>query len=205
MKRGFVICFTLLCSLFSFNKGYCQDSIAKQSFSYGIKANSYLTDPSFGIDYSLYCQYKFIGIMGGYTNLSNQNTSISDNPIKLKGFNAGLILKLSKNNRKDGFHIYIYDVYSSGFSKYYSIAGPVGGTYNPGTFYKESINFVMLNPRYKIPFWKSVFALELGLGFSYGNQNIVYQKYQNGKNSIYVAFGANICLSFNPSALFHKR
>jgi hypothetical protein len=99
MKRGFIICFVFLCGLFSFNKGYCQDSLP---FSYGLNTNFYFLSryslyPVSGANYSLYAQYKWIGIIGGYSRVSNEYQYNPGPLIKGNGFNGGLIIKLPEN------------------------------------------------------------------------------------------------------------
>ena len=111
MKSGFVVLFILLCSLLSINEGYGQDTLAhKNDFSYGIKANAYIAgiklEPIVGTDYSLYFQYKFVGIMGAYSKIIDLGSDPYSATL-LNGFNVGLILKFPEFKENNSIFIYV--------------------------------------------------------------------------------------------------
>lgn len=198
MKRSFIMFFALLCCLFSFNRGYSQDSIAKHNFSYGVKMNTNLIyavkeggggENKLVFDYSLYLLIKNIGVLGGYSSFYNSYG------FNLKGFHAGIILNLLEH-KHSSINVYMYDIHYSFYAPYCYTCQTLDVPYlinnNNNNRVIARSDMVFFNPRYKYTFLKDVLAVEYGLAFLF-----VLDTAEPG-------FSQSISLSFNPSILFKR-
>lgn len=213
MKRVLVIYFILLYGLLSFNKGQCQDTIVKRNFSYGIKVNNsfihtiYNTGPfdnnALIINYSLYLQYKNVGVFGGYSSIYNgANNVYSDysmynysDVVFKKSYHIGLILNLYEH-RHHSINLNVYDThYSYSYTRQpLETFDYLSMIYN--TKFTGFLDMLSFNPTYKYTFLKGVLSVECGISFVFVVNNNI------GDNL--PGFGANTALSFNPSAFFLK-
>ncbi len=173
-------------------------------FSYGMKVNNSSVHTMYNgscvnyaliTDYSLYLQYKNIGVFGGYSTVYNGVGFFN------RGYHAGLILNLYEH-KHHAVNLYVYDTH---YSYFYQNPSPAPQMLDdPGIIsnYKNTItgfsDILSFNPRYKYTFLKGVLSVECGISFVF----VIY--HNNNASDNLPGFGANAALSFNPSALFHK-
>ena len=141
-----------------------------------------------GINYSLYAQYKYIGLYGGYSSVSNP-WIYNQYPInKAKGFHIGLIFKFPEINKNNCFNIYIFYTQESDMEKF--LSGGSGVPFTTRNIGTVNYQFITFNPRYRFSFLEGIFSLESGISF-------------NVLNSLEI--GLNAAVSLNISELFSKK
>ncbi|MHB8261726.1 MAG: hypothetical protein ACYDCN_01290 [Bacteroidia bacterium] len=215
MKKLF-IAFIVIASAAKQSDAQNQETNTATNFSYGLKTNFSLSnrlDPLMNnfyiMDYSLYLQYKRVGVLAGFSYLDNITHKKYDRTYSyMNGFNLGLIFKLAQFKKNSALNLYIYDTHYSMLNADYNPNPPHGSGTN-SLFYKTNYNFYTLNLRYKKTFFKGIFSAEFGVFATlvYGRE-VYHEQYaypmpgSSGVADIFI--GETLSLSLNVSALFTK-
>jgi hypothetical protein len=208
MKKNLLLFIAL--SIFTLAKAQqpkADSTLKQQNFSYGIKSNLFLSSASstYGIDYSLYMQYKSLGAFVGYSTIYNFYNYITYQPGKINCFQAGVIIRFVQLNKNSSINIYLYDSHFYQQNSNFVPQHYANGTLIAATWYSESLDFITLNPRYKITFLKNIFAAEFGVFLTAWRDNIKTSRNASSGFDITPAFGTNAALSINIAAPFAKK